>query len=126
MRDPNSTTTYGAIAHQHISNGGITLAVSTDKSDDGREQHHIEIGLSNYGVNHRCIVPVFASTPTMLRLIADDLEAKNVRDPAYLAPIITHVTFDEKEEMYFREVDGKVTQVKYEDCYGGAGGQVGG
>jgi hypothetical protein len=93
MRDPNSTTTYGVMAHQHVSNGGLSLAVSTDTHDDGSETHHIEIGLSNFGVNQRCIIPVFASTPNILRLIADELEAKNIRDPKYLSPIIAHVTY---------------------------------
>jgi hypothetical protein len=103
MRDPNSTTTYGVMAHQHVSNGGLSLAVSTDTHDDGSETHHIEIGLSNFGVNQRCIIPVFASTPK------------------YLSPIIAHVTYDGKEDVYFRVVGGKVVQVKYEDCYGGSG-----
>jgi hypothetical protein len=122
MRDPNSTTTYGVLAHQHVSGGGLSLAVSTDTHDDGSETHHLEIGLSNYGVNQRCIIPVFATTPNILRLIADELESKNIRDPKYLAPIIAHVTYDEKEDVYFRVVGGKVVEVTHEDCYGPPGG----
>jgi hypothetical protein len=121
MRDPNSTTTYGVMARQNVSNGGLSLTVSTDTHDDNSETHHIEIGLSNHGINQRCIIPVFATTPSILRLIADELESKNIRDPKYLAPIIAHVTYDDKEDVYFRVVGGKVVQVKYEDCYGGSG-----
>lgn len=126
MRDPKEVTTYGVMAHQHISSGGLSLSVSTDTREDGTENHHLEIGLSNFGVNQRCIIPVFSSTPNILRLIADELEAKNIRDPKYLSPIITHVSFEGKEDVYFRVVGGKVVQVKYEDCYGSTeGGSVG-
>jgi hypothetical protein len=116
MRETN--TKYGVVAHQNISNGGLSLAVSTDTREDGKEAHHLEIILSNFGVEHRCIIPVFSSTPNILRLIADELESKNIRDPNYLHPIITSVTFAEKEDVYFRVVGGKVVQVKYEECYG--------
>jgi hypothetical protein len=121
MRDPQSTTTYGVMAHQHVNNGGLSMSVSTDTHDDGTETHHLEIGLSNYGVSQRCIIPVFSSTPNLLRLIADELEAKNIRDPKYMSPIIAHVSYDDKDDVYFRVVGGKVVQVKYEDCYGGSG-----
>lgn len=119
MRDSNVATKYGVLAHQHVNNGGLSIAVSTDTNEDGKETHHLEIGLSNYGVSQRCLIPVFSSTPNILRLIADELEAKNIRDPKYLSPIIAHVTFENKEDVYFRVVGGKVVQVKREDCYSG-------
>lgn len=122
MREFNVKTTYPVDAYQHISNGGISISLKTDTHGDGRETHDLEIGLSNFGIIQRCTIPVFATTPNILRIIADELEAKNVGDPSYLSPILTHVTFADKEDMYFRVIDGKVAQVKYEDCYGPLGG----
>jgi hypothetical protein len=125
MRDTKTTKSYVVESYQHISNGGISLAVVTEKHDDGFEAHSLEIGLSNFGVRQRCTIPVFSATPNILRIIADELEAKNIVDPRYLDPIIAHVTFQDKEEMFFRVVGDKVAQVKYEDCYGSSeGGQV--
>jgi hypothetical protein len=118
MRDSNVTKKYGAIAHQ----GNLSFSVSTDTHENGSEYHHLEISLSHYGVVQSSTIPVFASTPNILRLLADELEAKNIRDPKYLAPIITHVTYDDKEDVYFRVVGGKVVQVKREDCYGASEG----
>jgi hypothetical protein len=116
MSDPNITTKYGVVAHQ----GSLSFAVSTDTHENGNEYHHLEVSLNHYGVTQRCIIPIFSSTPNILRLIADELESKNIHDPKYLAPIISHVTYDDKEDVYFRVVGGKVVQVKREDCYGGS------
>jgi hypothetical protein len=117
MRDANFTKKYGVIAHQ----GSLSFAVSTDTHENGNEHHHLEISLSHCGVVQSSTIPVFASTPNILRLIADELESKNIHDPKYLAPIISHVTYDDKEDVYFRVVGGKVVQVKREDCYGSSG-----
>jgi hypothetical protein len=121
MRKSNITKSYPVDCYQHIFNGGISLAVVTEKHEDGSEAHSLEIGLSSFGVMQRCTIPVFSATPNILRILADELEAKNIVDSRYLAPIITHVTFEGKDSRYFRDVDGKVTEVKFEDCYGGSG-----
>lgn len=127
MSNEKKTAEYLVEAYQHISNGGISIGVRTEADQYGHEKYLLAIGMSNFGVRQTFTIPVFAATPNILRIIADELESKNVSnkitDPTYLTPIITTLTFDDKETKYLRVISDKVVEVTHEDCYGPAGGQ---
>lgn len=93
----NSKITRENVAYQHINNGGIGFSIETDTEEfDGLEEkkvavHHIEFSLSSFGIVQRCLVPVFETTPAVLRELADRLEAKGLKDPRYLSPKDAHI-----------------------------------
>jgi len=99
-------------SYQHVSNGGISFAFFTDAMPNGRKVSQLEVTISNHGVNHRTIVPVFVTTAPILRALADAIERAQVKDFEYLRGIVAEIETQDGVTTTYKNVDGKATVVE--------------
>jgi hypothetical protein len=106
--------------YQHISNGGMTFEFVRTETKNGRPvQYELDVQLSSFGVTHRSIIPVFSTTPAILRAIADEMERQQVADPLYLSNTYAYISSQFLGEVYYRAFPDGVQAVDRTEIFGG-------
>jgi hypothetical protein len=113
--------------YQHISNGGLSFSLFESVRENGKKSHGLELMLSNYGVNHRTIIPAFATTAPILRAIADEIDRLALTDPSYLSSVDAEVTWPATGvTKYFRNHPEGVLEVGRAEIYSSDSAQMSG
>lgn len=112
MSEEQSVSVTRLSSYQHISNGGISFEFVTNESPNGRKVAQLEITISNHGVKHRTILPVFVTTAPILRALANAIECAPVKDFAYLRGIVAEIQTQDGATTTYKNVDGKATLVE--------------
>lgn len=103
--------------YQHISNGGITFDLTHETC--GKNMYHkIEVSMSSFGLKLQTTIPVFMTTPTILRALADEIERQSVTDPKYLRPIAATIRSDFLGgTVYYRSGPNGVEEVAVDELF---------
>lgn len=102
-----------ASAYQCLGDGGICMGV-VETIYNRKTTVSLEIGLSHFGQKIFTQIPVYKSTSTMLRAIANELDNLEITDPVYLNPIRTGITNEDGDfELEYKE--GSVCYIEISD-----------